>query len=113
MKNSKIKLAVASVIALGLAGCNSTPPTNEVEHVAYAIDKAPKRMLKPRKMKVYAFGRPSYTMNTYAWRPQDARPRITSIHTSAVPQTIRHFLAVVMTELCESSTSILVRVAPR
>lgn len=37
-----IKLAVAtSVIALGLAGCNTTPPTNEVEHVAYAIDNAP------------------------------------------------------------------------
>ena len=51
MKNSKIKLAVASVIALGLAGCNSTPPTNEVEHVAYAIDKAPDWFAEPNESK--------------------------------------------------------------
>ena len=41
MKNKNIKLAVALVTAMGLVGCNSTPPTNEVEHVAYAIDNAP------------------------------------------------------------------------
>ena len=49
MKNN-IKLAVASVIALGLAGCNSTP-TNEVEHVAYAIDNAPDWFAEPNESK--------------------------------------------------------------
>jgi len=48
MKN-KIKLAVASIIALGLIGCNSTPPTNDVEHVAYAIDNAPDWFTEPNE----------------------------------------------------------------
>jgi len=47
-----IKLVVAtSVIAFGLAGCNSTPPTNEVEHVAYAIDNAPDWFAEPNESK--------------------------------------------------------------
>ena len=50
MKNN-IKLAVASVIALGLAGCGSNPPTNEVEHVAYAIDNAPDWFAEPNESK--------------------------------------------------------------
>ena len=48
MKN-KIKLAVASIIALGLIGCNSTPPTNDVEHVQYAIDNAPDWFTEPNE----------------------------------------------------------------
>jgi hypothetical protein len=50
MKNN-IKLAVAGVIALGLAGCGSNPPTNEVEHVAYAIDNAPDWFSEPNESK--------------------------------------------------------------
>ena len=50
MKNN-IKLAVASVIALGLVGCSSTPPTNEVEHVAFAIDNAPDWFSEPNESK--------------------------------------------------------------
>ena len=48
MKN-KIKLAVASIIALGLIGCSSTPPTNDVEHVQYAIDNAPNWFTEPNE----------------------------------------------------------------
>jgi len=48
MKN-KIKLAVTSIIALGLIGCSSTPPTNDVEHVTYAIDNAPDWFTEPNE----------------------------------------------------------------
>jgi len=48
MKN-KIKLAVASIIALGLISCSSTPPTNDVEHVQYAIDNAPDWFTEPNE----------------------------------------------------------------
>ena len=48
MKN-KIKLAVASIITLGLIGCSSTPPTNDVEHVQYAIDNAPDWFTEPNE----------------------------------------------------------------
>ena len=51
MKNKNIKLAVALVTAMGLVGCNSTPPTNEVEHVAYAIDNAPDWFAEPNESK--------------------------------------------------------------
>jgi len=50
MKN-KIKLAVVSIITLSLIGCSSTPPTNDVEHVAYAIDKAPNWFTEPNESK--------------------------------------------------------------
>ena len=72
--------------------------TIQIAMAIYATDKAPKRMLQPRKMKVYARFRPPYILNAYAWRPQFTMPKTTSIHTSAVPQTIRHFWAVVITE---------------
>ena len=48
MKN-KIKLAVASIIALGLISCSSTLPTNDVEHVQYAIDNAPDWFTEPNE----------------------------------------------------------------
>jgi len=51
MKNKNIKLAVALVTAMGLAGCGSNPPTNEVEHVAYAIDNAPDWFAEPNESK--------------------------------------------------------------
>lgn len=50
MKNRLLKLAMASVIVLGLAGCNSTP-TNEVEHVAHAIKNAPDWYTEPHESK--------------------------------------------------------------
>ena len=47
MKN--IKLTLASVVLLVLAGCSSTPPTNDVEHVTYAIDNAPDWFTEPNE----------------------------------------------------------------
>jgi|GEM_PF-2561939 prophage DNA circulation protein len=49
MKNIKLTLALATV--LGLVGCGSNPPTNDVEHVAYAIDKAPDWFTEPNESK--------------------------------------------------------------
>jgi hypothetical protein len=48
---NKIKLLLAGVITLSLIGCSSTPPTNEVEHVQYAIDNAPDWFAELKKSK--------------------------------------------------------------
>ena len=46
---NKIKLTLASIATLGLIGCSSTPPTNDVEHVQYAIDNAPNWFAEPNE----------------------------------------------------------------
>jgi len=48
MKN-KIKLLLVGIVTLSLIGCSSTPPTNDVEHVQYAIDNAPDWFTEPNK----------------------------------------------------------------
>ena len=58
-----VRLFVVLVILRGLPDVERTI---QVALAIYAIDKAPKRMLKPRKMKVYARDHPPYTTNTYA-----------------------------------------------
>ena len=44
-----MKLLLAGVVTLSLIGCNSTPPTNDVEHVQYAIDNAPDWFTEPNE----------------------------------------------------------------